>query len=165
MAEQRRRKVTDPFQWRVSFRILTYGFIYQVTVWNLMFCWWLLRHSSSLIDQYRDFCTEFYPMLLCVVVLAPAFAWDAVKYCHKIAGPIYRFRATSRDIAAGKPVRRIKLRSGDELITLQDDFNAMLDALAARGAVTLIENNSNTFPAAESAAETIQESAQPVLVH
>ncbi len=116
MVEQRVRKVTDPFQWRIFVRILSYGLIYQVTVWNLLFCWRLLHNQGSFLDQYREFFAEQYPILLCVLVLAPAFAWDAVKYCHRIAGPIYRFRATVKDIAADKPIKLVTLREGDELL-------------------------------------------------
>lgn len=165
MVEQRRRRITDSFQWRIFFRILSYGFIYQVTVWNLLFCWRLFRHDGDLITQYREFCYESYPMLLCMFVLIPAFAWDALTYCHKIAGPIYRFRATSRDIAAGIPVRRIRLRKGDELLTMQDDFNSMLDALARRGAIELIAGGENNQLPANKEAERPNESAEPALSH
>jgi hypothetical protein len=36
-------------------------------------------------------------------------------------------------------MRHVKLRAQDELTAMQDDFNAMLDALARRGAITLID--------------------------
>lgn len=160
MLEQRVRKVSDPFQWRIFLRILSYGFIYQVTVWNLLFCWRLLNHQGSFLEQYREFFTEQYPILLCVLVLAPAFAWDAVKYCHRIAGPIYRFRMTVKDVAAERPVRLIKLREGDELLGLRDDFNAMLQALAARGAIELLPSPQEPRPSATSpsASATLAES-------
>jgi len=142
MVEQRVRKVSDPFQWRIFVRILSYGLIYQVTVWNLLFCWRLVHGQGSFLDQYREFFAEQYPILLCVLVLAPAFAWDAVKFCHRVAGPIYRFRVTVKDIAADRPVNLVRLRTGDELLGLRDDFNEMLTALAARNAIDLVTSDS-----------------------
>ena len=139
MAERRNRQHVDPFQTSIFIRIVAYAFIYQLTVWNLMFGWRLLQSGESVTVGYRQFFYENYPMLLCVLLLAPAFAWDAVKYCHRVAGPIYRFRWVMRQITAGEPVRRVKLRQGDQLLGMQDDFNDMLDAVAARGGVTLID--------------------------
>lgn len=151
MAEQRVRKVSDPFQWRVFARILTYGLIYQVTVWNLMFCWRLANNKGALLAQYREFVYESYPMLFCVLLLVPAFAWDAVKFCHRIAGPVYRFRVTVRDVAAGLPVKVIRLRKGDELLGLRDDLNTMLKTLSARGAIDLIDGGQPSLPTADTA--------------
>lgn len=142
MSQIHKRKtiVTDPFQMRIFVRILTYGFIYQLTVWNLMFGWQLAGGSNeSLMAQYCAFFYRSYPMLLCLLVLAPVFAWDAVRFCHRVTGPLVRFRSTMRKIAAGEPVGLISLRKGDELTGLQNDFNMMLTALAARSAIQLNE--------------------------
>ena len=46
---------------------------------------------------------------------------------HKLAGPIYRFKTELRRIADGKPVRRIKLREGDEFHDVADALNAALE--------------------------------------
>ena len=165
MVEQRVRKVSDPFQWRIFVRILSYGLIYQVTVWNLLFCWRLLHGQGSFLEQYRDFFAEQYPILLCVLILAPAFAWDAVKYCHRIAGPIYRFRVTVKEIAADKPIRLVKLRDGDELLGLRDDFNAMLKALAARGAIELVETAPATAVVEKELSDRGGDLDEPALTH
>ncbi len=140
MARRRRRYVVDQFQVNIFVRILVYAAIYQITVWNLMFCLRLLKSNQPILTTYQGFLSETYPMLLSVLVLAPVFAWDAVKYCHRVAGPIYRFRMTIRDITAGTPIRPIRLRESDELVAMQDELNRMIEALAARGAVALLKN-------------------------
>ena len=130
MADRRSRRLIESFQIRMCARIAAYAFIYQLSVWNLMFCLRLSKSGGDFLTEYRNFFIESYPMLLCVLVLAPAFAWDAAKQLHRIAGPIYRFRQTINQITAGEPIRYARLGTGDELTDMQDDFNAMLDALA-----------------------------------
>jgi hypothetical protein len=144
MSDRRHQKLVDNFQYKLIVRIVLYWTIYQVTLFNFLFCWRLLASGKGdIISQYGQFLQEFYPMLICFAILVPVFTWDAVKFYHRIAGPIFRFRSVSRDVAAEKPVRRVKLREGDELIELQDDFNSMLDTLVRAGAVQLIEGKGN----------------------
>jgi hypothetical protein len=143
MAQRRRRHVVESFQCRVGARIVAYAFIYQLTVWNLMFCLRLMKTGGDFLTEYRDFFVESYPMLFCVLLLAPAFAWDVSRRLHRVAGPIYRFRQTIKLVTAGQPVPRIRLRAGDELTGMQDELNAMLDALAQRGAVTVLDASSS----------------------
>lgn len=50
---------------------------------------------------------------------------------HKMAGPIYRFEQTCKEIAAGDFSKRVHLRKGDQLMELQDEFNAMMDRVEA----------------------------------
>ena len=67
----------------------------------------------------------------------PWIVWDAVRFTNRLVGPLARFRETMRHVTADKPVRRIRLRQGDFLMEMQDDFNALLSALKHRGAVNL----------------------------
>lgn len=146
MAERRRRKLVAQFQYKLIARMVIYWLIYQVTLFNLLFACRLLEEGKgNLLEQFGLFLQDSYPMLICFAVLVPAFAWDAVKFYHKVAGPIYRFRKTAREIAAEEPIRRVKLRDGDELLELQDDFNAMIDTLARLHAVKLV-GESNDAP-------------------
>ena len=140
MSERRRRKVVAKFQTKLVYRMVMYWGIYQLTLFNVMFCWRLLSEGNgNIVHEYALFIQEFYPMLLCFLVLVPAFAWDAVKFYHRIAGPIYRFRATICEVADEQPVRPVKLRDGDELMEMQDEFNAMLATLERRGGVEIVD--------------------------
>ena len=113
MSERRRQKLVDRFQYKLIIRMVSYWLIYQVTLWNLMFCLQLLRTGGGdFFGQYLAFLRESSPMLICFAVLVPAFAWDAVRFYHRIAGPIVRVRRTARDIAADRDVRPIRLRRG-----------------------------------------------------
>ncbi|MFH1726137.1 MAG: methyl-accepting chemotaxis protein [Elusimicrobiota bacterium] len=48
---------------------------------------------------------------------------------HRWAGPIYRFERSARAIATGDLTHRVSLRTGDELMELQDEINAMVASL------------------------------------
>ena len=57
--------------------------------------------------------------------------------------PIHRFRQTLQSVTAGQPVRLLKLRDGDFLEEMKDDFNAMLEALQRQGVPALKPTEAN----------------------
>lgn len=50
---------------------------------------------------------------------------------HKMAGPVYRFEQTCKEIAKGDFSQRVRLRQGDQLTELQAEFNKMMDRVEA----------------------------------
>ncbi len=48
---------------------------------------------------------------------------------HRFAGPIYRFEKSCQSLGAGDLTHRVCLRTGDELMELQEEFNGMAAAL------------------------------------
>jgi hypothetical protein len=136
--ESRCRIWIAPFQSKLFFRVIAYWLIYQISMWNFLFVWRLLRDGrGDLWEQYTGFCSEFYPILIAFSVIVPFFAYDAVRFSHRVAGPIYRFQQTIRAIAAGKPVPVVKLRKGDYLIDFQNDLNAMIFTLQRQSAIAM----------------------------
>jgi hypothetical protein len=130
--------MVNQFQGKLLWRIVAYWMIYQVSMWNFMFCWQLFGEGrGNPLEQYARFLGTNYPAIFVLIVLVPFFAWDAIRFSHRVAGPIYRFRKTILAITAGEPVRRIRLRNGDQLTEVADDINDMLDALEERGAITI----------------------------
>ncbi len=145
MRNRRHRTLVESFQHKLIVRMISYWFIYQLALWNFLFCWRLLSDGKGdFFAQFNLFLRESSPMLICFAVLVPAFAWDAVRSYHRIARPIGLFRQIARDIAEDRPVRPVRLQDGDELQGMKDDFNAMLDALASRGALTMAEDKRMT---------------------
>lgn len=51
---------------------------------------------------------------------------------HRMAGPIYRFEQSARALAEGDLTHRVVLRTGDELLELQEEFNRMAQSLQDR---------------------------------
>ncbi|MFO0789592.1 MAG: hypothetical protein U0805_09040 [Pirellulales bacterium] len=66
------------------------------------------------------------PFLLVMVFLLPAYIVDTIKLSNRFAGPIFSLRRAMREIAAGKPARRLAFRKRDFWRDLADDYNAML---------------------------------------
>ena len=50
---------------------------------------------------------------------------------HRFAGPIYRFEKSCQSLSAGDLTHRVSLRTGDELIELQEEFNGMAASVQA----------------------------------
>ena len=48
---------------------------------------------------------------------------------HRWAGPIYRFERSAQALSTGDLTHRVSLRTGDELMELQDEINAMVASL------------------------------------
>jgi hypothetical protein len=138
MAEERTKVWIDRFQTRLFLRMGGYWLIYQVTLWNLVFVWRLLQEGpGNLLDQYGRFCLDYAPALLGCLVLLPFLAYDAVRFAHRVVGPVYSFRETLRALADGEAVRPVRLRRNDFLTEMRDDFNAMLEAFQRRGVPVL----------------------------
>lgn len=48
---------------------------------------------------------------------------------HRFAGPIYRFEKSAQIVGSGDLTHRVSLRTGDELLELQEEFNGMVAGL------------------------------------
>ncbi|MBI4387196.1 MAG: methyl-accepting chemotaxis protein [Elusimicrobia bacterium] len=53
----------------------------------------------------------------------------SIFFSHRLAGPIYRFEKSTQVVGAGDLTHRVSLRTGDELLELQEEFNAMVTNL------------------------------------
>src|SRR5438128_1085377 len=133
MPEDRKKVWIDVFQTQLLWRTFLYWFIYTISLCNLLFLWHLLKQwPGEPLEQYWNFFVDFYPALIVFAAVFPVLAWDAVKFSHRLVGPLYRVRQTVRAVTEGEPVRLIKLRKDDFLTELRDEFNEMLEALQRR---------------------------------
>jgi methyl-accepting chemotaxis protein len=136
--DERKRIWVDEFQTRLVRRITAYLALFLIVLVNLLFSWKLLREGvTDVPGQFVDMLGEYLPVGLCLAILVPLMAWDSIRFTHRLVGPMVRFRRAMHDIAEGETVRPIKLREGDYLNELRDDFNHMLDALQRRGVPVL----------------------------
>ncbi len=72
----------------------------------------------------------FVSLFLFIVAAGAVVVIQALKYSHKIAGPMYRLvKSMQRIHKDGDVSFRIKLRSGDELTEIADELNHMMDWL------------------------------------
>jgi methyl-accepting chemotaxis protein len=138
MREERKRVWIDSIQTKLFLRVSLYWLIYQITLWNLVFVWRLLREGpGNPLEQYWRFLVDFAPAIIACLALLPVMSWDVVKFAHRVVGPLYRFKKTMQTIAAGEAVPPLRLREGDLLLDMRDDFNRMLESLQKRGVEVL----------------------------
>lgn len=132
-----RRKIwVHPFQTGLLVRILAYCLIYQAASWGFIAICEQVRTTFAQVTGPGTFAESFLVRsVLVLVVLLPPLTLDAVRFAHRLVGPLYRFRKTMQAIAAGEPVSLVRLRDGDMLQDFKDDFNAMLEALQRQGFV------------------------------
>lgn len=137
MAEKRKRVWIDRLQTLLSIRLALYFVIYQLAVWSLYL---MERAAAEALGRSLGQGWALYHLALVLAVaalLGAVFIWDAVRMLHRVVGPLVRIRRAIRAVAAGEEVAPVKLREGDHLQELKDDFNEMLRALQRRGAVAL----------------------------
>ncbi|MCI0380705.1 MAG: hypothetical protein L0215_24230 [Gemmataceae bacterium] len=138
MKNDRKAIWVDRFQTRLLYRIGVYLAIYLLCLANLLFIWRLLAEGpGNPIDQFLRVLSDFAPAFLGLAILLPIVAYDALRFSHRLVGPLVRFRRTMEEIAQGDTVRPMKLRDGDFLIDMRDEFNKMLEELQKRGVPVL----------------------------
>lgn len=143
MGDKQRKKVwIDRFQTKLTLRIGSYLVLFLIVLINFVFGWRLwVEGSGNLAEQFARMVWDYLPVVICLLVLVPVMAWDAIRFTHRIVGPLVRFRRAMQEITRGEAVRPIKLRQGDYLNDLRDDFNLMLEALQRRGVPVLRPND------------------------
>jgi hypothetical protein len=138
MREERKKIWIHAFQTKMLIRIGVYWLIYLLTLWNFLFVWRLIQEGpGNLLEQYSRFVQDYYPPLILFLALLPIAALDAVRFAHRLVGPLVRVRRALRDLADGQAIPPVKFREGDYLSELRDDFNAMLEAFQRRGVPVL----------------------------
>jgi sensor histidine kinase YesM len=136
--EDRKKVWIDHFQTRLAIRIGGYLVLFLAVLANSLFIWKLLTEGvGDPLTQFLELFRQYLPVIICLLVLVPVMAWDAIRFSHRLIGPLVRFRRTMQSITEGDTVRPIKLREGDHLIELRDDFNRMLESLQRRGVPVL----------------------------
>ena len=138
MSEDRKKVWVDPFQTKLSLRIGGYLIVFFIVFCNFLFAWKMWEEgpidpAQQLVETFRS----NLPVFICLLVLVPVMAWDTIRFSHRLVGPLVRFRHAMQAIAEGEAVQPIKLRDGDHLGEMRDEFNRMLEALQKQGANVL----------------------------
>jgi len=71
-------------------------------------------------------------ILLSLLLITPLVVLIGIFLSHRIAGPIYRIEKTLSAIAEGDIASRITLRKRDELKSLADGINLVIDSLRSK---------------------------------
>lgn len=88
----------------------------------------VLRDNPSLGQML----SQFHTMIAVKLFLYLAIMLLISLYVsHRFAGPIYRFEKSAQIVSSGDLTHRVSLRTGDELLELQEEFNGMVAGLQA----------------------------------
>jgi hypothetical protein len=137
VAERRTKVWVDRLQTRLMLRIALYVVFYQLALAaHLVLCLYI---SNRLEKTFGVAAVAPCVVITAIdmVLLGAICVYDAVRWTHRLVGPLYRFRQTMKAVAAGEDVDFIRLRKGDYLLEMRDDFNEMLQALHERGTVSV----------------------------
>jgi methyl-accepting chemotaxis protein len=88
----------------------------------------VLNDNPSLAPAVAQFNTIIVVKLALYLVLMLLIS---LYVSHRFAGPIYRFEKSAQIVSSGDLTHRVSLRTGDELLELQEEFNGMLASLQA----------------------------------
>ncbi|MFC1667150.1 HAMP domain-containing protein [Candidatus Omnitrophota bacterium] len=72
------------------------------------------------------------PVLIFSIFAVILFCWHMLVLSHRVAGPIYRLEKDLADIAKGNFSIRIKFRKKDELKSIAEAINKILDEMEQR---------------------------------
>lgn len=130
MKTSRRKKVLvdRELQLGLASRLLTYW----CATWFAVFAIPIMTQIFLMTDvSFSELTTRmiddlWFPMMMSLLLL-PIVARDCVRYSNRVAGPIWRFKKTLRDLNDGKTVNAIKLRKEDYCHELADELNRFVE--------------------------------------
>lgn len=132
--DDRKRVWVHEFQTRLTLRIAGYLVLFLGVLVNFLFAWQLFTGGlENPGTRFVEMLRTYLPVLLCLIVLVPVMAWDAMRFTHRLVGPLVRLRRAMQEVAGGTAVPPVRFRQGDYLDEVRDDFNGMLESLQRRG--------------------------------
>ena len=81
------------------------------------------QSTFSFGEFVLQFVADSRVLMMAMLVFCPLLIWDMLKFSHRIAGPMYRFRSALEEHIAGGPLKAVKLRDGDLMGDFQGTFN------------------------------------------
>jgi hypothetical protein len=135
MTHPRRKKFIDAnVQGSLARRIIFHWLLFMLVASLAAFILQVLSNPfRPLPDHLNDIWWTHGPFFLVMAFLLPVFVFDSIKLSHRFAGPVYSLRRAIRDIAQGKPARKLKFRRSDFWHDVAEDYNAMLKRLELLG--------------------------------
>ena len=132
MAKPRRKKqfIDAMVQGSLARRIIFHWLLFLMIASLASFILQVLSNPFRPLGEHaHDLWWTHGPFLLVMVFLLPVFVVDTIKISHRFAGPVFSLRRAIREIAEGKPPRKLKFRRRDFWHGLAEDYNAMLRRL------------------------------------
>jgi len=96
-----------------------------------LFLKWIIIPVVVISASLYYFRGNIYIFILAIVAVL-LFSWRILILSHRLAGPIYRLERDLKDIAKGNFSIRIKFRKKDELKSIAEGINSILDEIEKR---------------------------------
>jgi len=93
-----------------------------------IFLKWIIVPVMALSAVIYYFRGNAYVLVVAIIALL-LFSWRILVLSHRLAGPMYRLEKDLEDIAKGNFSIRIKFRKKDELKSIADGINRILDEM------------------------------------
>lgn len=87
------------------------------------------EHPILLQRVYEEGPALIYPLIIKSTIFFALLAIVSALLSHRIAGPIFHLEKVCKDVKQGNKKARVKLREGDALSDLAQEFNSMLNTL------------------------------------
>lgn len=99
-----------------------------------VFCRRLLGEAGYVDAELPSLVPLFLSVLGFVVACCIIVLHQALRFSNRIAGPAYRIVRSMAQLRRGEPIAPIKLRNGDFLVEIADEFNELLHWAQGRAA-------------------------------
>ncbi|MBU0759503.1 MAG: methyl-accepting chemotaxis protein [Candidatus Omnitrophica bacterium] len=93
-----------------------------------IFLKWIIIPVVALSAALYYFRGNAYVLIMAITAVL-LFSWHILILSHRLAGPVYRLEKDLEDIAKGNFSIRIKFRKKDELKSIADGINRILDEM------------------------------------
>jgi len=133
---QRKKLFVDPaVQGAIVQRLMLHWVSVMAALFICLFIGQILSSNveGSLNIHLAAMWQKYGVLLLVMLCLFPAFAYDSVKLSNRFAGPIYSLRQTLRKLAQGEDVPHLSFRKGDFWTEIAGDVNRVAQRLRESG--------------------------------
>jgi len=108
----------------VLFGMILFGYQFLTFLQNIF-----KDHPVLLQRVYEEGPKLLYPLIIKSTIFFALLAMISALLSHRIAGPVYHIERICREVKKGDKKARVRLRNGDALSDLADEFNSMLDTI------------------------------------
>ena len=109
---------------RVGLYLAAYGLVVLHIAFFFEFMWDKLgtMPQKAFLDAYADFFGRHAFILYGLLLIVPLVLADALKFSHRVAGPLHRCLKIMQDMTAGRPVSEFTPRKGDLILRGHDEM-------------------------------------------
>ncbi len=124
--------VNTGFQLRLLVRVSLYLIAFVVAAIHVAFVLEYMWHFATgalpvaMNEYYSEFMRRQSGFVFTLILLAPIFLYDLLKFSHRLAGPLFRCQKVMEDMAEGKQVSEFYPRKYDLMHDLFQSFNRLI---------------------------------------